>query len=567
MPSEPPPGPGPAPPGIGGHAGQTPPVIGGPPTRTSPRTLLLSGIGVAAVLVVWAVQMGLVSVTSSAAGSGDPGGAFPAGLFLVVVLVGALLTAVQWWARTYVVGVDELVIDEGVLARRRRVVPYGRVQQIDIDQRFLAQILSLGTLTIETAGSSGGTVRLGMLDIASARGLRSHILARRSEIDRAAHADASGPPGHGPAPPPGAVGPTGTPAAPERVLVRLGAGRLAVAGLTHHSVVVAAPVLVLAGLVVGAFSAPAVSGVAPLVVVGAAVGVASAVTVGVAVLGLVGSVVDRHGYTLVEAGDDLHLRFGLLQVRHVTMPRRRVQHVTVTDNPLRRLLGLVEVRLHSAAPVVDAGSSPSLVRNLGAVGGQGADLQIPVLDRRDLDAVLEALMGPGWSVPEWTPRPPAARRRAVTRRVGILAVVLIGPAMMFPPGSLVLLGAASIGVPWGLVAHRRAGFATGDHVVALARGVVHHRIDLLPFDRIQSTFTRSSPWQRLAGLETLHVNVAGRAGDPSLFDLGRGTAAVQRAELPRRSAPGVSTGVPPGSGWGLRRGGRRIPGHAGSHHP
>lgn len=508
---------------------EVPPRVDGPPRRTSPRTLALGGLSATVVLALAVPQLLFTRVTSP----GTTGTVLQGALLVAAALIGLMATVAGWWARTYVVGGDQLVIDEGILSRRRRVVPYGRVQQIDIEQRLVAQLLRLGTLTIETAGSGGGTVRLGMLDIDVARGIRRHVLTERARIQGATR---TGP--HQPSDQ--AIDPTATTGIP---VLQLDPGRLAVAGVTHHHVVGFVPSVVLVGLLAGALAVPAAPSMRPVAVLAAAVAVAVLVAVGLGLAVLVQYVLGHHGYTVSVQGDDLHLRHGLFQVRNVTIPRRRVQHITVSDNPVRRMLGLVSIHLHSAAPTVDARTSTPWLRSMQSVGGPGADFEIPILARDQVDAVLRALMGADWSIPRLTRRPAVARRRAVTRRVGLLVLAAAVPAAMFPPGSLGLLVVALLGVPWGLIAHRRAGFASDGRTVVLARGVLHHRIDLIPLDRVQSASTASSPFQRLVGLQTLHIDVAGRSGHPSLFDMDRDEALRRARGLPRRSAP-----VDPGPG-------------------
>jgi putative membrane protein len=103
-------------------------------------------------------------------------------LLLIPVGIGAVFPLLSWFARTYTVDADELTIDEGIVRRRRRVVPYRRVQQIDMDQKLIPQLLRVGVLTVETAGTAGGKVKLGLLDVRVARGLRSHVLERRAAL-------------------------------------------------------------------------------------------------------------------------------------------------------------------------------------------------------------------------------------------------------------------------------------------------------------------------------------------------------------------------------------------------
>jgi uncharacterized membrane protein YdbT with pleckstrin-like domain len=146
--------------------------------------------------------------------------------------------------------------------------------------------------------------------------------------------------------------------------------------------------------------------------------------------------------------------------------------------------------------------------------------------------VLALLGDDRFRPPPLVPRSEVARRRAVVRRVVAVAVLAAVPAVVLRPVGLVLLVLAGLGVPWGRAAHRRAGWGTSAATIALAHGVLHHRLDLVPLDRLQSTSTSASPLQRRASLATVHVDVAGSSAAPSLFDVERGAA----LDLARRAA-------------------------------
>jgi putative membrane protein len=321
------------------------------------------------------------SASDPSSSSSSPG--FAALLLLLPVGIGAVFTLLSWIARTYTVGADELTIDEGIVRRRRRVVPYRRVQQIDMDQKLIPQLLRVGVLTIETAGTAGGKVKLGLLDVRVARGLRSHVLERRAALQgtlRTPPGPAVPRPGD---PKPGVTGPgfaapspwPGAPAIPppeagtkafqpERVVLHLTPKRLVLAAVTHHNVIASLPILLLAGVGIGALTVPANRDVGAIVVLAVALGIGLGVWVALVAVVVLNQVLTQYGYTLSEQGDDLHLRFGLLQVRNLTIPRRRVQHLTVIDNPVRRAIGLVGVQLHSAAPPTASArpSAPPSVR-------------------------------------------------------------------------------------------------------------------------------------------------------------------------------------------------------------
>jgi len=114
----------------------------------------------------------------------------------------------------------------------------------------------------------------------------------------------------------------------------------------------------------------------------------------------------------------------------------------------------------------------------------------------------------------------------------------VGPGLVFGGPAWLTAVLVLLAVPWGRAAHRGAGHAVDERRVALASGVLHHRLDLVPIDRVQSTRTRSSPAQRRLGLATFQVDVAGSTWvgpltrSPGLFDMDAPTAARLRDTLP-----------------------------------
>ena len=109
------------------------------------------------------------------------------------------------------------------------------------------------------------------------------------------------------------------------------------------------------------------------------------------------------------------------------------------------------------------------------------------------------------------------------------------------PAGVVLAPLALVGIPWGALAHRRAGSQLDGDVLAVASGALVHHLELVPVERIQSRRTTASPFQRRLGLTTLRLDVAGSRRGPSAPGLGDLLAdpaiAVRRTVPPRRRAP------------------------------
>ncbi|RXZ65082.1 hypothetical protein ETX26_13105 [Pelagerythrobacter rhizovicinus] len=110
-------------------------------------------------------------------------GLLPTGVFIVPVLLAAVLIVIRvprrrYMARGYVMGEDRLRVVRGLWFRSDTVVPFGRVQHIDVHQGPLERAYGLATLTLHTAGSHNASVSLPGLADADARAMRETIRAQ-----------------------------------------------------------------------------------------------------------------------------------------------------------------------------------------------------------------------------------------------------------------------------------------------------------------------------------------------------------------------------------------------------
>ena len=76
---------------------------------------------------------------------------------------------------SYREGEDELEIRRGMLVRVRTIVPFGRVQHIDVAQGPVQRNFGLATLILHTAGTQSAAVALPGLRHAGAEAMRDRI--------------------------------------------------------------------------------------------------------------------------------------------------------------------------------------------------------------------------------------------------------------------------------------------------------------------------------------------------------------------------------------------------------
>ena len=96
---------------------------------------------------------------------------------LVVLYLVVWLPMRRFAARGYSLAEERLRVVRGVLFRSDTVVPFGRVQHIDVDQGPLERAFHLATLTVHTAGSHNASVSLPGLAHEDAIAMREKIRA------------------------------------------------------------------------------------------------------------------------------------------------------------------------------------------------------------------------------------------------------------------------------------------------------------------------------------------------------------------------------------------------------
>ncbi|WP_435419239.1 PH domain-containing protein [Parerythrobacter aurantius] len=126
---------------------------------------------------------GFALVGAIATVAGDAALPFVPGAIAVPVLV--LLAVLLWQmphrrfiARGYSFDQDRLRVVRGLLFRSDTVVPFGRVQHIDVDRGPLERYFDLATITLHTAGTHNASVSLPGLAHDTALTMREEIRAR-----------------------------------------------------------------------------------------------------------------------------------------------------------------------------------------------------------------------------------------------------------------------------------------------------------------------------------------------------------------------------------------------------
>ncbi|MEM1195391.1 MAG: PH domain-containing protein [Pseudomonadota bacterium] len=142
-----------------------------------------TALRIRATLTAIPLIIGAVVLETILASSGEGGWILPYGIIIGVVVFIALLFIIRlpgrrWQARGYNMSADRLRVVRGILWHSDTVVPFGRVQHIDVDQGPIERALGIATLTLHTAGSHNASVLLPGLKHELAVEMREEIRER-----------------------------------------------------------------------------------------------------------------------------------------------------------------------------------------------------------------------------------------------------------------------------------------------------------------------------------------------------------------------------------------------------
>ncbi len=469
--------------------------------RTSPVSFIVRAITGLGKMIVPALAM------LFGAQGWDGGGAFIVPAILAMVLISALFTWIAWRQFRYRIGDSDIRVEHGLLSRTARSVPYERIQDVSLEQKFVPRLFGMVEVRFETG--AGGKDELKIAYVGAAEGAALRETVRTLQTGAPAIAGETAPPD----------------AEPARTLFAMDLRRLLTFGVFEFSLVIFA---VLGGVAQqldfllpldiwdfdtwGRLLAGPGHDLAALGVVAQALGVALALAT-LALLGLgtgiARTVLRDYGFLLEETPKGLRRRRGLLTRTDVVMPMHRVQALMVTTGIVRRRFGWHGLGIVSLAQ--DAKSESHVVA--------------PFATMEEIAPVVAAT---GFSLPDdgvrWhraSPRQRTGNMILAALLPAVLAVVAAvvgaafasqteGPPPAWPvlaPAGFAALGGLLALREWFLWRHRR--HAVDARQLYVREGWLAPRLDIASRIRIQSVEIAQGPIARRRGYADVRFGLAG----------------------------------------------------------
>ncbi|MBA3441352.1 MAG: PH domain-containing protein [Pyrinomonadaceae bacterium] len=451
---------------------------------------------------------------------------------LLSLLIGASVVraVVRYLTFSYRIEAGELITRQGILERTERHIPLERVQEIRIEQGVLHRLFGVVDASVETASGQGVEAQLSVLSRREAERLRQAVsnkaLVQDAEGRSNLAADAS--------------------AAERKRLHRLHLRDLVLAGLTSNHLVSAFVLMGTLWALVDdilprdyyertaraahdqASSILAQGTQTALIVAGSGLLLLFLVSL---LFSVIGSIVLFYGFTLSQSGENLHRSYGLLTRRVSSLPRRRIQVLEIKEGMLRRLLHLAALRADTAG---NAAADQEEKK-------EGRDVLLPIVPRRELDALLPVIftdLEPGPIV--WT----RVSKLAVVRDTiqgGLVCMIATGGMYwynhdLFGLWPLILLPLVC-GV--SVLRYYNLGYMFRERYLYTRRGWLSRSTHIVPVRNAQTVTLRQSPVSRRLGLATLIVDTAGQSytgGGPMISNLPLEEAQSLASTLAHRAA-------------------------------
>lgn len=407
-----------------------------------------------------------------------------------VILIFLLAAGIIKWKRfVYWFEDGELRIEYGLFVKKKRYIPFDRIQSLNYTEGIFHRPLGLVKVKVETAGSG----KVGQAEAELTAISREDADRIENEMEKAKH--------QLPEETISEMGPaekTEVPVKKEaQVLYRMSMKDLLVLATTSGGIgVVISAVAIFLSQFSELIPYDAIYEEVMLFLRFGALIVALTVFFVLLiawVVSVVMTIVANYHFTIQRDEDHIYITRGLLEKKKVSVPLKRVQGIKVSQNPLRELFGYATVLVESAG---------------GSIGDKDEKIRLfPLIKTQRMIPILAEL----FPELEWAPELIKAPKRSIHffYRLDLLWMIPIFAAVgyfFYPYGLLALILVPFI-VIIGMWQHRTAGYALGEKQITMQfRGLTKHRFFILK-KRVQVIQVTQSYFQRRKGIASINATI------------------------------------------------------------
>lgn len=148
------------------------------PQHTSPASVIVG--------MLQSIQNAIIPLLLITFGSAGVGLFIALPVGIAIIALGTLFSYLRWKRLTYTVGAQDIRVESGILSRAARSVPYERIQDVSLEQKFLPRLLGLVSVKFETGAGGADDLALAYLTEDAGEELRQLVRERRDSQDEGA---------------------------------------------------------------------------------------------------------------------------------------------------------------------------------------------------------------------------------------------------------------------------------------------------------------------------------------------------------------------------------------------
>jgi putative membrane protein len=431
---------------------------------------------------------------------------------LIIFISSLIQTLLHYITMRYRIAGADLVINSGLIFRRVRTIPIRKIQNLDLIQNPLHRLFRVAEVRVETASGAEADAILRVLSLRDVDLLRAELFPERtasmapsavvsseasslSEQDDASTAEV-----------------VGASSAKESTrveeLLRVPFRWLAIAGLASDRG------LLLVGVAIGAMfqfndrwyrdetiwrAITKYANTWTTVIIGLV-----AVWLLLKLLSIGWFTLRFFDYRLTRIGDDLRLSSGLFTRISATIPRQRIQFISIHRPLLFRYLGFATIKLETAGGWSQDGE--------GGTTGATRSWFVPVVPATEVPRLLGELRpGLDWNEQSQAWQPVSRRAGARLMRIAILTALLMTVAAgvwSWPWGWFSALAFVPAMIYWAIKKGRSHSYTRTPFGLAYRSGLVTRKLSLTFYERIQSVSLNQTPFDRRWKMATLTIDTA-----------------------------------------------------------
>ena len=409
-------------------------------------------------------------------------------LVLIFILVSGI---VKWKRFVYWFEEDELRIEYGLFVKKKRYIPFERIQSLNYTESILHRPFKLVKVTIETAGSGSSTeaeAELTAITKEAAKQIETELaFAKRNKFNKST------------------VGEEETTA--NQLVEEPAYVGITIFKMTMKDILILAATsggigVVFSGVVVFMTQ---FSDIIPYDVIYDEVVVflkfgffiiafsVFAFLIFSWIISVILTTLNYYQFTIIQENDQITLTRGLLEKKKVTIPIGRVQGIRIVENPLRQLFGYCSVIVESAGGSID--DSDKKIR------------LFPLVKKSKIKQPLNQLFSDFDFEPVWSTSPKRAKPFYYRLDFIWMIPVIVSISYFYYPYGLLALLLVPIFVLLGLWQHRSAGLSLSRNQLSLRyRGFSKYTF-FIEKKRMQSLEMRQSPFQKRKALASIETTI------------------------------------------------------------